>query len=159
MWNINKKLRVTSHTCQGLWPCNCEGPWLSSKGCTICLDDMRPSGFASMKLWNVIYSSSCRNPCSLFQPWQFFVTLGFSLLVWSELGVYGSSWPMRYLIMQYSWALSLVHDVALMCLYSSRCGYYFHEFGAWYWRSLMKGIEDFNLEHCFETSNYTKYDI
>ena len=33
----HNNLRSNSHTNQEPWPCNCEGPWLSSKGHTGCL--------------------------------------------------------------------------------------------------------------------------
>jgi hypothetical protein len=36
------KRMATSHTSQGPWACNWEGPWLSSKGCTSCLRSMTP---------------------------------------------------------------------------------------------------------------------
>jgi len=39
-------LRATSHTSPRLRPCKCEGPWLSSKGCTICLQPLTLTWYA-----------------------------------------------------------------------------------------------------------------
>jgi hypothetical protein len=63
--------------------------------------------------WNLIHSSLCRTPCRLFIHEVFFRPLSLHLHVWSELGRSLSFPPMRALRLQWSWAFSLVCEVAL----------------------------------------------
>ena len=63
--------------------------------------------------WNIIYSPPCRTPCRLSIHEVFFGPLGLYLRVWSELGRSLPFRPMRALRLQWSWAFSLVWEVAL----------------------------------------------
>ena len=63
--------------------------------------------------WNLIHSPSCRTPCRLFIHEFFFGPLGLHLRVRSELGRSPPFRPMRALRSQWSWAFSLVCEVAL----------------------------------------------
>ena len=64
--------------------------------------------------WNLIHSPPCRTPCRLFIHEVFFGPLGLHLRVWSELGRSLPFRPMRALRLQWSRALSLVCEVALI---------------------------------------------
>ena len=63
--------------------------------------------------WNLMHSPSCRTLCRLFIHEVFFGPLGLHLCVWSEFGRSPPSRPMRAIRMQWSWAFSLVCEVAL----------------------------------------------
>ena len=63
--------------------------------------------------WNLIHSPSCRTPCRLFIHEFLFGPLGLHLRVQSELGRSPPFRPMRALRSQWSWAFSLVCEVAL----------------------------------------------
>jgi hypothetical protein len=67
----------------------------------------------SKRPWNVMHSPPCRTPCRLFTHEVFFGPLGLHLRVWSELGWSPPFQPMRALRLQWSWAFSLVCEVAL----------------------------------------------
>ena len=85
-------LRANSHTSQGPWPCDSEGPWLSSKDHTNYLADMlcqkllqayllkMDPNAISNRPWKIIHTLSCRNPCTLFIHDHFFGPLGLHLL-------------------------------------------------------------------------------
>ena len=62
--------------------------------------------------WNLIHSPSFRTPCRLFIH-EVFGSLGLHLRVRSELGQSPPFRPMRALRLQWSWAFSLVCEVAL----------------------------------------------
>ena len=63
--------------------------------------------------WNPIHSPPCRTTCKLFNHELFFGSLGIHLRVWNELGQSPPFWPMRTLRLQWSWAFSLVCEVAV----------------------------------------------
>ena len=67
----------------------------------------------SGRQWNLIHSPSRRTPYRLFIHVVFFGPLGLHLRVWSELGRSLPFRPMRALRLQWTWAFSLVCEVAL----------------------------------------------
>ena len=67
----------------------------------------------SGRAWNLIHSLPCRTPCRFFIHEVFFGPLGLHLRMWSELGWSPPFRPMRALRLQWSWAFSLVCEVAL----------------------------------------------
>jgi hypothetical protein len=67
----------------------------------------------SSKSRNNIYTMSCRNPSRFFIYDNIFGSLGLYLLVWSELGQSQPFSSMIDLIMQWSWAFTLVCQVAI----------------------------------------------
>ena len=62
----------------------------------------------------LIHNLPCRTPCGLFIHKLSFGPLGLHLLVWSELGRSLPFRPMRVLTLQWSWAFSIVCEVALI---------------------------------------------
>ena len=71
--------------------------------------------------WNLIHSPPCKTSCRLFIHEVFFRPLGLHVRVWSELGRSPPFRPIRALRLQWSWAFSLVCEVALtIALVSSR---------------------------------------
>jgi len=142
-------LRATSHMSQGMWLCDCEGPRLSSKGCTNCsiyvvCQNLRPAYLLRVGLTRIpahhdilCVVCHCRNPCRLFIHDNFFGSLGLHFLVWSELGQSWPFQPMRDVGMQWSWPCSPMCEVPLQVdvpksniaiighlhLYVVRCGY------------------------------------
>ena len=99
------QLRAISHTSQQMWPCNCEGLWVSCKGRTmrngkaICVEtdtdyrNLRHTYLLEIGMTqilanreNITHSLPCRNPCRVFIHDKCFGPLGHNLLVWSELG-------------------------------------------------------------------------
>ena len=117
-WCIRHGHSLPSHTSRVPWPCDCEGPWPSSKGRTNCLIDMvchilleglflgggRDAN--SSVSCDIIRSLSCRNPCRRFIHDDPF-------LVWSELErCWAFSRSMRDLRMEWSWVFGLVCEVA-----------------------------------------------
>ena len=89
-------LRVTVYMSQGPWPCNCEGPWFSSKVVSLTWSAWIWDNHVSWggpninpgRLWKIIQIMWSGNPCELFiQDYRFGpLTLGLLLLVQSELG-------------------------------------------------------------------------
>ena len=78
---------------QGPWPFNCEGPWFSSKACTIDMvcQNLRQTYLLKVGLmrnsgipWNIIHNVSNGNPCRLFIHEISFGPLRLHLLVWSK---------------------------------------------------------------------------
>ena len=63
----------------------------------------------------------CRNPCRLYIAFHY--SVGPSNVVWSELGPALPFPPMRVLEVYWSWALSLVCEVALREPLSFNCNY------------------------------------
>jgi hypothetical protein len=61
----------------------------------------------------LIHNLPCRTPCGLFIHKLSFGPLGLHLLVWIELGQSPQFLLMRALTLQWSWAFSLVCEVAL----------------------------------------------
>ena len=130
-------LRITSHTSQWQWMCNCEGPWFSSRSHTRCLTNMHAMSNFALGLaledrpnanfggpWNIIHTPPCRNPCDFFIHGNFFGPLGLYLLLWSELGQYQPFWPMRDLRMHWWRAFNLSCEVALRdCLHHGPLSY------------------------------------
>lgn len=90
------------HTSRGLWPCNYEGPWFSSKSCSIDMACRNPchTYLSEVSLLQIsvdhdtlCYNMSCRNPCILFIHDNIFRYLGHHILMWKELGW---SQPLRW---------------------------------------------------------------
>ena len=76
--------------------------------------------------FHLVHNPPCRTPCTLFFHEVFFGPLGLHLRVWSELGQSPPFRPMRSLRLQWSWAFSLVCEVALIhhgCLNTRSCRY------------------------------------
>ena len=120
-------LRAASPTSQGPWPCNCEGPCLSSKGRTSCLTDM--------VCWNLCHAYPLEVDLTQIPTnhetlsivchvgiYVDFSSTTISLLVWSDLGRSWPFWPMRNLGMQWARAFSLVCEVALSVGMPTRVG-------------------------------------
>ena len=63
--------------------------------------------------WNKIHLMPCRNPCRLYIHLTFTYSIGPSSVVWSELGLAPPFPPMRVLEVKWSWAPSLMCEVAL----------------------------------------------
>jgi hypothetical protein len=63
--------------------------------------------------WNMIHSMSCMNICRLYIHLAFTHSSGPSSVVWSKLGPAPPFPPMRVLGVDWSWALSLMCEVAL----------------------------------------------
>ena len=61
---------------------------------------------------NCFTTMVCHAPCRLFIHKLFFGPLGLNLQVWSELGRSPPFWPLRALTLSWSWAFSLVCEVA-----------------------------------------------
>ena len=61
----------------------------------------------------MIHSTPCRNPCRLYIHLAFTCSIGPSSVVWGELGPALPFPPMRVLELWWSWALSLMCEVAL----------------------------------------------
>ena len=67
----------------------------------------------SERAWNLMHSLPCGTPCRLFLHEVFFQYLDLHLRVWSKLGRSPSFRPMKALWWQWSWAFSLMCEVAL----------------------------------------------